>query len=214
MVFDPTNDYGYPVDCVQCAAIPQRRGLLTTSGAFQQGNNFKVMIVGQEPTLYDRRIVEVPLELNIPGTTLHTFIRNSVLGVNVFDNATIYATNAVKCTFEIPPTGHGKPLAISFANCQIHLRREIESFQPNVLISLGQPAYKLIAHEFGINDNPSMRHDFTGTPVQVPFELENETRDIYYSPCVHYRTANRWANVYNQPLSMLRDWLETQMNNN
>jgi uracil-DNA glycosylase len=155
------------------------------------------MLVGQDPTVRKNpaRVKQV-LMLDQPQGQLSRWLRN-LIGVRVFDQVTIYATNIVKCSFSKPPSDYDKGglrFLLPYANnCREHLSREVARYAPNLVISLGEPSHNLFRKML---DRPdviceSMQDAFTGSFVQA--SIGSVLFD--YTPCLHIQTF-RVAETY------------------
>lgn len=121
----------------------------------------------------------------------------AVFGKDVYQTLTLYATNLVKCGFNVLPSaapeGNVRYLRPYFENCRNHLAREISEFRPSLVITLGETAHRLF---LGILDNhneiPStMQEAFTGRFLSARLA----GLQFHYSPCLHIKTF-RVAETY------------------
>lgn len=126
-----------------------------------------------------------------------------------FNNITIYATNLVKCTFKNPPSGK-KNLTGFFKLCRQYLIKEIVNYQPNLLLTLGEPAHQLFLEL--IKDKSSIRPKMKDAIKEGFHEVEvNGTRFIY-SPSLHI-TTYRVADTYGKTIQQFKDALRKSITN-
>ena len=186
------TDFGYPGlgKCNRCTGCA-----LKVRAHYRQGSSFRLMLIGQDPTISqcpDR--VKEALMLDEANGNIRKWLRD-ILGANSFDAITLYGTNAVKCTFDKPPTAMGgfRFLKRYFENCRSYLIDEVARYRPSCVISLGEPTHLMFS---SLLDAPSivpqaMRDAFTGRFVKV--SLQGFKFD--YSPCLHIKTF-RVAETY------------------
>lgn len=191
--------FGYPQSCVRCAAFSSDAIELRVIPHYKPGGNLRVMLIGQDPTITKgpERVKEV-LMLNQPNGSLSRWLKE-ILGADHFHAATLYATNLVKCSFMKPPShaveGGFKFLKPYFDHCKEHLANELLSFQPNCVLTLGEPAHRLF---ITILDNhaelpETMQAAFTGQFLRAKFR----GIEFDYSPCLHIQTF-RVAETYGE----------------
>jgi uracil-DNA glycosylase len=182
---------------------------------FKSGSGPRFMLVGQDPTVVKKQQrVKVALMLDLPNSRLAVWLR-SLLSEELLRTSVVYATNAVKCTFERPPSrqAHGayKFLMPYFANCASYLRQEVRQFRPDVVISLGEPAHRMIR---SLLDEPTsvrerMKDAFTGSFARVNIEGHS----FEYSPCLHIQTF-RVAATYGDQVRAFRKELQDRQDAN
>ncbi len=196
----------YPIICNKCKDIMSEKcnhSLKVKKPYIQQGNSKRIMIIGQDPTLYkSSTIVNTPLMLDYKEGQLRRWL-NSVFN-NRFDELTIYATNLVKCTFDKPPTKYKtnttKFLEHYFNECKYYLLYEIEEYRPEIVITLGETAHLLFIKLMKNNVHPEkvsfaskMSMDFNGKF----YDMEYNKIKFKYSPCLHIKTF-RTAEIYGE----------------
>ncbi len=163
------------------------------------------MLIGQDPTVRVKpdRVKHV-LMLDDPNSQLSRWLRG-LLGKKIYESAQIYATNLVKCTFEKPPADfHPGGLAFIrpyFEQCQAYLRQELASFQPELVLTLGEPAHNLFCTllDNGHTIPPSMKAAFTGQFYRAAFN----GFEFDYSPCLHLQTF-RVAETYGEKVATFK----------
>lgn len=186
--------------------------MLRVGPFYKPGNSFRLMLVGQDPTVRKRpeRVTQV-LMLDQPGGQLSRWLRN-LLGASVFERITIYATNVVKCSFSKPPSDFGNggfQFLTPYANkCRHHLAQEIARFHPTLVISLGEPSHKIFRQML---DKPeevgeSMQRAFTGRFVRVSIEGIL----FEYTPCLHIQTF-RIAETYGSRVAAFKEGLKLHL---
>lgn len=200
MIIDSLK-YGYPNSCHSCDQLPSKLKL-QVSPFFKEGNSFRLMLVGQDPTIFnDSSRVNKVLMLDENNGQLNRWLKN--IFKNNFDEITIYATNIVKCTFDKPPSTYGgkKYLKNYFENCKTYLMSEIRNYRPNLLLSLGEPAHLFIRDILTNSDEvgSTMQSAFNGNFIKAKVgDVEFD-----YSPCLHIKTF-RVAEVYGDSVNIFK----------
>jgi uracil-DNA glycosylase len=211
-------EFGYPNECVRCANIPvqlasQRIGL-RVDPFLKEGSGLRVMLVGQDPTVtrQPERVKRV-LMLDEQNGQLSRWLEG-IFGARYFESITLYATNVVKCTFSRPPSqmpeGGLNFLQPYFSNCAHYLPTEVLSFQPQCVITLGEPAHRLFISllENANEISPRMKNAFTGRFVRA--RLQGFEFD--YSPCLHIQTF-RVAETYGVKVESFKQGLHAFFDN-
>jgi len=203
---------GYPsTECKLCECLGACKPQIEPY--FQQGNELRFMIVGQDPAIYDKpNRVKVVLMLDQPNSQLSRWLRG-MISKDKFDKLTLYATNTVKCLLNKPPSSDKKDglkiLRPYFKNCKRYLIEEITLFKPDYLITLGEPAHILfldICQEKKMIKR-SMKDAFTGDFINVNV---NGTK-FKYSPCLHISTY-RVADTYGKRIDLYKEQLSAIVN--
>ncbi len=206
---DKTNEFGYPKTCKDCFHLQHRIGLTVNGGYYREGNDLRLMLVGQDPTIDKRpEEVEVPLMLNsTKRSNLRKWLSNEV-GIK-FDEITVYATNVVKCTFDAMPSMQKPNPGLKFLEpfyekCSLHLKNEIEMFKPNVVLTFGEPAHKLFIRQLENypKDKLEMTSAFDGIFETV--KLKDSKIEFKYSPSLHIKTF-RVAITYGDKVKKFKD---------
>ncbi|MGE5410986.1 MAG: uracil-DNA glycosylase family protein [Clostridiales bacterium] len=191
---DLRNKYGYPVECKECNIS---RDIAEIDPFYKTGDKIKLMLIGQDPNIRKQpERVNTVLMLNECQSQLRRWLENEVFGKAVFEKIELYATNLVKCQFT--SLLDRDQLENTFSSCKVHLIKELESFAPNIVITLGEPAHKLFSMKTGIQIEGiegSMKGDFTGKFYKS--KLNNT--EFLYSPCLHITTF-RVADSYGKSL--------------
>ena len=198
-------EFGCPKQCSKCADFSTCGFNLQVAPFFKQGDDFRLMLIGQDPTIFIRseRVKHV-LMLDEPNGQLTRWLKD-LFGKQNFDRLTLYATNLVKCTFEKPPSnfsgGGLKFLRPYFENCKDYLIQEVLNYKPACVITLGEPTHKLFT---SILDNgkeipDSMQGAFTGELLRTSIRAFQ----FDYSPCLHIKTW-RVAEVYGESVRRFR----------
>lgn len=195
--------FGYPVHCTECDLFDDKPlNLQRINPYYKSGNSTRVMLIGQDPTIFDRpdRVNEVLMLKETRGRNgqLRRWIENELFGKEKFEKIELYSTNLVKCQFSKPPSTNGalKFLEPRFKKCKKYLLDEIENFKPTVVLTFGEPAHILFSKELTIikgNLNEKMKEDFNGSFFRA--SLNNIEFD--YSPCLHIKTF-RVAETYGE----------------
>lgn len=182
--------------------------MLRVAPYFRLGCGQKLMLIGQDPTINRNpdRVRQV-LMLDDENGQLSRWLKG-VIGERWFSSLSVYATNLVKCTLPVPPSkavrGAVRFLQPYFANCQGYLREEILNYQPDLILTLGEPAHILFRTMLD-NQNlipDSMQGAFTGE-----FSLTKLAGfEFHYSPCLHISTF-RVAEVYGDSVKQFKQGL-------
>jgi len=192
--------FGYPTECKRCASLSEAKLELRVRPYFQEGDELRVMLIGQDPTISKKpERVRYVLMLDQPNRSLSRWLREEVLGEDIFNSCTLYATNLVKCGFRELPSRLGglKFLRPYFENCRHHLAQEISRFQPTLVLTLGEPAHKSFITTLDNRNEfyEDMKNAFTGKFVKAKFR----GMEFDYSPCLHIQTF-RVAHTYGDRL--------------
>ena len=197
--------FGYPQKCERCADLSESGVELHVAPHYKPGSAPRVMLIGQDPTIYKKpeRVSEV-LMLNMPNGQLSRWLKE-LFGVENFNKITLYATNLVKCSFLTPPStsaeGGLRFLAPFFNHCHEHLEKELLAFQPDCVLTLGEPTHKLFVtildHQGDIPE--TMKSAFCGEFYKA--SLKQFVFD--YSPCLHIKTF-RVAEVYGESVQKFK----------
>jgi uracil-DNA glycosylase len=210
------TQFGYPLlgECHTCREELNSSCVLNVPAYYKQGSGPKVMLIGQDPTIRNENVkVECVLMLNKPTNQLYRWLL-SMLGEDNYREATIYATNAIKCTLESVPNkkaGGDKILRDHFNNCKNYLTLEVKKFKPDLVIAFGEPCHKLITEEFKISDNDDsyekMKIAFNGLLKEVKYDEDNK---FIYTPCLHIQTY-RVAEAYGDKVKDFKNTILTFM---
>jgi uracil-DNA glycosylase len=205
--------YGYPHECNDCASIGGDPGRsLKVAPYLREGTRFRLMLVGQDPTVRRRpeRVKHV-LMLDQPNGQLSRWLRG-LFNPATFDRLTIYATNVVKCSFSKPPSDFepgGLAFLTPYANtCRQHLVKELSAYQPDLVMTLGEPSHKVFRLMLDQPDvvGEEMKDAFTGSFVRASvdgFEFD-------YTPCLHIQTF-RVAETYGQRVNSFKEGLANRL---
>lgn len=199
--------FGYPKECTRCESV-HILGLRVKPYYRHTSNGENVMLIGQDPTIYNEKIpVEYVLMLNQSSGQITKWLREEVFGLaiyDLYDSLTLYATNLIKCSLKSPPaaTKQGKAVIKNcFQNCKYYLIEEVKKFQPGLVLTFGEPAHEMFTSLFDNKNgfSGSMHNDFTGGFSRV--RLSNFEFD--YSPCLHIKTF-RVADVYGERVAKFK----------
>lgn len=198
--------FGYPETCDKCFDYVKTTFTsisiegLSVKPFFQKGGGFKLMLIGQDPTIKinkDKKNeyrVKTVLMLDQDNGQLRRWL-NSFFGVSKLDTMTIYATNVVKCSFSRMPSelknGGRELLNHCFSNCKNYLKNEILSFSPNLVLSFGEPSHEMFSQIINVGLPLKMKDAFSGRFHSV--SIDNFSTK--YSPCLHIKTF-RVAETY------------------
>lgn len=203
------KSFGYPqLDCKLCESYSTCSP--SVDPFYQPGSKTRLMIIGQDPTIYNGpERVKVVLMLDDKNSKLSIWLRD-MFGKDIFDKITIYATNAVKCFLPKPPSSNKangyKVLKPYFNNCKNYLLKEILTFKPSIVITLGEPAHKLFIQLISNDIKEKMNDAFTGDFIDCSIDDVN----FKYSPCLHITTF-RIAETYGNRISKYKDNLRNSV---
>jgi uracil-DNA glycosylase len=209
--------YGYPLCCNRCTKLDDKpRRLEQIEPYHKDGSAFKLMLIGQDPTIFDspERVNTVLMLNETSGRNgqLRKWLETEIIGKANFENVEIYATNLVKCQFSKPPSqsNEKKFLAIRFENCKSYLYSEIERYRPTLVLTFGEPAHLLFSKELEVISGQlksGMKNDFNGTFIRAKI---NNT-EFEYSPCLHIKTF-RVAETYGDSVKGFKSKLAERLN--
>lgn len=201
---------GYPNDCEKCfESVRNKFSEINIEGLkvkayFKKGNNFKLMLIGQDPTIKEsKERVQKVLMLDQENGQFRKWLRN-LFGASKFDSATIYATNTVKCSFSRMPSelknGGRELLKECFKNCCEYLKMEVKNFSPNLVLSFGEPAHEMFRSIIKEHIPEKMNDSFTGKFHRVSIDGVS----MEYSPCLHILTF-RIAEKYGRRVEQFKE---------
>lgn len=181
--------FGYPKLCNSCKNFNVGNTLNVAPYYHEKGKQ-RIMLIGQDPRIRkNQNRVNCVLMLDRNNSALHRWL-NDIFGIDNFKSSTVYATNIVKCTLDRVPSdseqGGREYLRKFFENCKSHLLKEILSFQPDLILSFGEPAHEYLLALFDDNSlfTKEMRFDFTGSFYHISVKGHH----FKYSPCLHIQT--------------------------
>ena len=118
---------------------------LTPVAPFQIGNEIKLIIIGQDPTIKNeksRSKITSTLNLNKSGA-LKNYIYEICIGLGL-NMENVYATNVFKYFYTIPPAQTMQVLKVHLQPNLELLKTEIASFPKAKIITLGEPVLQLL----------------------------------------------------------------------
>lgn len=202
--------FGYPENCGKCFEMVQNgfediqiEGL-KVQPYFKEGNNFKLMLIGQDPTIKENKErVKTVLMLDQENGQLRRWLKG-FFGASKFDSITIYATNAVKCSFSRRPSelkrGGRNLLHKCFENCSEYLKTEVKKFSPSLILSFGEPSHEMFTKIINEDIPLQMKDSFLGEFHRVSIDDFH----VDYSPCLHIQTF-RVAEKYGRKIEIFKD---------
>lgn len=204
--------FGYPEQCDLCKDL-KNCGHLRVRPYYQPGGPHRLMLIGQDPTIRrNPERVKYALMLDDPKSQISKWL-NNLFGVNIFNSATIYGTNIVKCTFSDLPSNQGgyKFIRPFFNFCKKHLISEIKAYRPDLALSFGEATHKSF---ISILENPIdidhyMKNAFSGNFVNVAVQGVA----FRYSPCLHiqtYRVAEKYGDKVKDFKNAIRSYFTNQ----
>ena len=203
--------YGYPQHCDLCSDLPDPARSLRVAPYLRESGAFRLMLIGQDPTVRKRpeRVKRV-LMLDQEQGQLSRWLRQ--LFGDAFEAVTVYATNVVKCSFSRPPSEMergGLAFLLPYASrCRQYLVQEVKTFQPDLVITLGQPAHVILRRNLDVPaaTGKTMQDAFTWAFSRVT--LDGNSFD--YSPCLHIQTF-RVAETYGESVAEFKRGLSAKI---
>ncbi|MFC2134443.1 uracil-DNA glycosylase family protein [Bacteroidota bacterium] len=208
-------NFGYPDTCKLCIeAVKKNFDTIRILGLkvrpfYQPGMKFKLMLIGQDPTIKEKQErVKKVLMLDQENSQLRRWLKG-IFGPSNFDSITIYATNVVKCTFSQRPSvlkkGGRELLNTCFSNCREYLIKEILMYSPDLILSLGEPSHELFLKSVTGNIPLRMKDAFSGKF----YEITIENFQTHYSPCLHiqtFRVAEKYGVSVNNFKKLIKEY--------
>jgi len=180
------------INCNKCNKIDGV--MLTKPDAFYGGVKPKVMIIGHSPTVRTSEQADVVLKLDNPNRALYKYINNNILqplGITIND---IYCTNLIKCyTEKLPEDVNSKNknyIEEITGNCFDLLEKEIESINPQLIISLSGRVFEIIAERY-MNKKLKIKNCYG-----ILCNINILGKDIKYIPVVHIPKSKRIKDYY------------------
>ena len=208
-------EYGYPHSCIKCSYSNdclEKVIVLNVGPFYHQGNAFKLMLIGQDPTIFkDKERVKQVLILDEQNGQLRRWLED-LFGKEIFNSFTIYATNLIKCTFPKPPsTYRGKHfLKPYFENCKNYLQQEVLNFKPNLVLTFGEPAHRYFSSMFDNSEEiGSTMQSAYGNDMKF-FKARIKEFEFSYSPSLHIKTF-RVAETYGPKIEKFKTALKNEI---
>lgn len=211
-------EFGYPRHCSICnnsGILTQNNLKLFVKPFYQKGNGFRLMLIGQDPTIFERKErVKHVLMLDEANSQLKRWLEN-LFGKETFGEFTIYATNLVKCTFPKPPSTFKQKKFLNpyFENCKSYLVREVLNFKPDLVLTFGEPAHQNFITLF---DNMHQIGNTMQSAFGVDesfFKAQLNGFEFSYTPSLHIKTF-RVAETYGKKIENFKNILANEMTNN
>jgi uracil-DNA glycosylase family 4 len=115
--------------CRLCPAMCERRAVLSERNGSVRA---RVMFIGEAPGRQGGDRTRVPFSGDQSGRNFERFI--AAIGLK---RAEIFITNAVLCNPRSPSGANRRPTTKEVANCSDFLRRQIETIDPRVIVTMG-----------------------------------------------------------------------------
>ena len=115
--------------CVRCPALCERRAVLSERNG---SIGARVMVIGEAPGRQGGDKTRVPFSGDQSGRNFSRFIAS----INL-KRAELFITNAVLCNPRKASGANRRPTETEIANCSEFLRRQIETIDPIVVVTLG-----------------------------------------------------------------------------
>jgi uracil-DNA glycosylase family 4 len=209
--------YGYPTKCDKCAIFEDKpKGLDRIDPFYDPGNKIKLLLIGQDPTILKNpeRVKTVLMLEDNKGRKgqLRKWLETELFGEVNFREIEIYATNLVKCQFDFPPSQSKKGafnfLSERYEKCKDYIFSEINNYNPDIILTLGESAHKLFIMDLILDENlkSKMSKDFTGNF----YKAKLNSIEFYYSPCLHIKTF-RVADTYGNKVVQFKNGLKEML---
>ena len=161
----------------------------------------KAIVIGQDPTIEDPRLMEYVLEANREDTRLGKFLREVIGMLRGIRFDELYFTNLVKCRFKEKP-GKSKRNISEFIDKIAHecfssfLVSELkECKNARYIFTLGRDNFAILSGLLVVKHPPLPDFKkFYGTKMEIPFSAIG--RECYLVPLPHqptYDLANRYS---------------------
>lgn len=168
--------------------------------------DIKSIIVGQDPTIENKRQIEYALEANDTECRLGRYLREISTFIPSLTFDEIYTTNLVKCRFKEKPGKYGRNISEFLKDmaeqCYLRfLQSELVTFnKAKYIFTLGMDTYLLTSKLLEVKHPKGKFKDFYGEPIEI---LESKLeRQCYLVPLPHqptYELANRYS-YYSKPV--------------
>ncbi|MFP4418824.1 MAG: uracil-DNA glycosylase family protein [Chitinispirillaceae bacterium] len=149
---------------------PIDKGLLPVP-PFKIGNDIKLIIIGQDPTIRNvkrREFIDTTLNLDKNGS-LKTYISDICAQFSI-ELSNIYATNVFKYFYQKPPADTKEVLKQHLApNLQL-LRMELEAYPDAAVFTLGEPVLQLLIRD-GVKEKVRMYWDYEKETGESGFDF-------------------------------------------
>ena len=153
--------------CRLCPALCERRAVLSERNGSIEA---RVMVIGEAPGRQGGDRTRVPFSGDQSGRNFGRFIAS----VNL-TRADLYITNAVLCNPRKASGANRKPTVLEIANCSEFLRRQIETVDPLVVVTLGAVSLAALRrieyHNLSLKEAAGKVHQWNGrwlVPVYHP----------------------------------------------
>lgn len=121
----------------------------------------KVMFVGEAPGRLGADQTEIPFHGDVAGRNFEEFLEFA--GIHRSD---IFVTNAVLCNPKDEKGNNATPTSGEIENCAVHLERQIELIEPDIIISLGAVALRALGivekHGLSLSSHVRTAHSWNG----------------------------------------------------
>ncbi len=167
-------------DCKACQNVKQIT--FDKPIVFKGRSNNTVMIIGHSPTVRSKSQAYTVLKLDMPNLQLYKYIIEKILDPLNISIDNVYATNLIKCKTTLLPEDikNSKQLfEKTFYNCRKLLEKEIESVQPQLIISLSERVLHILSETY-MSKKLNMKDSF----AQL-YKLQINGKEYDYIPVVH-----------------------------
>ena len=135
--------------CRRCPAMCGRRPVLSEKNG---PTDARILFIGEAPGRYGADRTRVPFSGDRSGQNFARLLASAGL-----ERERIFITNAVLCNPRKPSGANRRPTAQEIANCSDFLRRQIETIDPAIVVTLGQVALAALGrieyHRFSLREH-------------------------------------------------------------
>lgn len=153
--------------CRRCPALCERRAVLSERNGSIEA---RVMVIGEAPGRQGGDKTRVPFSGDQSGRNFARFIAS----INL-NRTSLFITNAVLCNPRKASGANRRPTETEIANCSEFLRRQIETINPMVVVTLGAVSLAALRrieyHDLSLKEAAGKVHQWNGrwlVPVYHP----------------------------------------------
>lgn len=135
--------------CHRCSMMCDRRPVLSEKNG---PTNARILFIGEAPGRHGADQTRVPFSGDQSGRNFARLLASTGL-----ERDRIFITNAVLCNPRKPSGANRRPTAREIANCSDFLRRQIETIDPTIVVTLGRVALAALGrieyHRFSLREH-------------------------------------------------------------
>jgi len=199
-----------------------------------------VLFLGQDPTIVSSRHIPVVLDLNNLSGQLSKYIFNKICRTLGFSRKRVLAWNLVNRYFTKKPRGlaHDLRIELYLRNEFLQLdgsrndwktvrflyhyfiefgKQELEyvinKYQPNIIISLGEPVFRVLRYAYAIPQDITMPENLAELCCDTTFEISVGNNTLVWLALPHEPTGDRnphYQKVLSNKLPMIASVLQSK----